>query len=298
MSEVTATIIEPVDVLKAPEPSVVYTLPTATVGNMEAIEGFVANVEKFFADVKIDPTNPEQVKQLKALRADVNKAATAIDDKRKGMDKDVKAAMADADKALNTLRDRLKAVYAKTGEQIAEADRLWADARRSLLQGEYEAVAPALVELITLDAFIGAEPKLMQKQWGGNKACNALDDMVERAVQDRDQLAQAGLAHPNEADAVYCRTLDVRAALAEDKRLKDAEAAAAEHAAKAQALRETIERPRPKPEPKPEPRQEQPQPLSRYTFEFDGTYAQAAEVKRLLVSMGVGNRTMKKVRLG
>ena len=294
MSEETATIIEPVDVLKAPEPSVVYTLPTATVGNMEAIEGFVANVEKFFADVKIDPTNPEQVKELKALRADVNKAAAAIDNKRKGMDKDVKAAMADADKALNTLRDRLKAVYAKTGEQIAEADRLWSEARRSLLQGEYEAVAPALVELIPLDAFIGAEPKLMQKSWGGNKACNALDDMVERAVADRDQLAQAGLAHPNEADAVYCRTLDVRSALAEDKRLKDAEAAAAEHAAKAQALRETIERPKPQPK----PRQEQPQPLSRYTFEFDGTEAHAAEVKRLLVSMGVGNRTMKKVRLG
>ena len=202
MGEVAATIIEPVDVLKAPEPSVVYTLPTATVGNMEAIEGFVANVEKFFADVKIDPANAEQVKQLKALRADVNKAATAIDDKRKGMDKDVKAAMSDADNALNALRDRLKAVYKKTGEQIDEADRLWAEARRSLLQGEYEAVAPALVELIPLDAFIGAEPKLMQKQWGGNKACNALDDMVERAVQDREQLAQAGLAHPNESDAV------------------------------------------------------------------------------------------------
>lgn len=294
MSEEAATIIEPVDVLKAPEPSVVYTLPTATVGNMEAIEGFVANVEKFFADVKIDPTNPEQVKQLKALRTDVNKAAAAIDDKRKGMDKDVKAAIADADKALNTLRDRLKAVYAKTGEQIAEADRLWAEARRSLLQGEYEAVAPALVELIPLDAFIGAEPKLMQKSWGGNKACNALDDMVERAVADREQLAQAGLAYPNEADAVYCRTLDVRAALAEDKFQKDATEAAAEHAAKAQALRETIERPKPQPK----PRQEQPQPLSRYTFEFDGTEAQAAEVKRLLVSMGVGNRTMKKVRLG
>lgn len=294
MSEETATIIEPVDVLKAPEPSVVYMLPTATVGNMEAIEGFVANVEKFFADVKIDPTNPEQVKQLKALRTDVNKAAAAIDDKRKGMDKDVKAAMADADKALNTLRDRLKAVYAKTGEQIAEADRLWSEARRSLLQGEYEAVAPALVELIPLDAFIGAEPKLMQKSWGGNKACNALDDMVERAVADREQLAQAGLAYPNEADAVYCRTLDVRAALAEDKFQKDAAEAAAEHAAKAQALRETIERPKPQPK----PRQEQPQPLSRYTFEFDGTEAQAAEVKRVLVSLGVGNRTMKKVRLG
>lgn len=294
MSEETATIIEPVDVLKAPEPSVVYTLPTATVGNMEAIEGFVANVEKFFADAKIDPTNPEQVKQLKSLRADVNKAAAAIDDKRKGMDKDVKAAMADADNALNALRDRLKAVYKKTGEQIAEADRLWAEARRSLLQGEYEAVAPALVELIPLDAFIGAEPKLMQKSWGGNKACNALDDMVERAVADREQLAQAGLAYPNEADAVYCRTLDVRAALAEDKFQKDAADRRAEHAAKAQALRETIERPKPQPK----PRQEQPQPLSRYTFEFDGTEAQAGEVKRLLVSMGVGNRTMKKVRLG
>ena len=300
MSE-EATIIEPVDVLKAPEPSVVYTLPTATVGNMEAIEGFVANVEKFFADVKIDPTNPEQVKQLKALRADVNKAAAAIDDKRKGMDKDVKAAMADADKALNTLRDRLKAVYAKTGEQIAEADRLWAEARRSLLQGEYESVAPALVELITLDVFIGAEPKLMQKQWGGNKACNTLDDMVVQAVRDREEIAGAGLAHHVEADAAYCRTLDVRAALAEDKRLRDAEAAAAAHAEAARALLEKVSAPdaAPRPNPAPQQRENVPQaqsePLCRYSFSFVGTESQAEQVKRLMVSLGVSERKMARL---
>lgn len=292
--EVHAEVVEPANLAKVPEPAIAYTLPTAKIGNLDAIEQFVANVERFFGGAEINPADKEQVKQLRGLRADINKAANAINDKRKAMDKDVKAALSEADGALNDLRDRLKSVYDKTGEQIAEADRLWADARRSLLQGEYESVAPSLVELITLDVFIGAEPKLMQKSWGGNKACNALDDMVERAVADREQLAQAGLAYPNEADAVYCRTLDVRAALAEDKFQKDAAEAAAEHAAKAQALRETIERPKPQPK----PRQEQPQPLSRYTFEFDGTEAQAGEVKRLLVSLGVGNRTMKKVRLG
>lgn len=298
--EVHAEVVEPANLAKVPEPAIAYTLPTAKIGNLEAIEQFVANVERFFGGVEINPADKEQVKQLRGLRADINKAANAINDKRKAMDKDVKAALSEADGALNDLRDRLKSVYDKTGEQIAEADRLWADARRSLLQGEYESVAPALVELITLDAFIAAEPKLMQKQWGGNKACNALDDMVVQAVRDRDEIAGAGLAHPVEADAAYCRTLDVRAALAEDKRLRDAEAAAA-HAEAARALREKVSAPDAAPQPNPAPQQResapqaQSEPLCRYSFSFVGTESQAEQVKRLMVSLGVSERKMARL---
>lgn len=299
--EVHAEVVEPANLAKVPEPAIAYTLPTAKIGNLDAIEQFVANVERFFGGVEINPADKEQVKQLRGLRADINKAANAINDKRKAMDKDVKAALQEADGALNDLRDRLKSVYDKTGEQIAEADRLWADARRSLLQGEYESVAPALVELITLDAFIAAEPKLMQKQWGGNKACNALDDMVVQAVRDREEIAGAGLAHHVEADAAYCRTLDVRAALAEDKRLRDAEAAAAAHAEAARALREKVSAPDAAPQPNPAPQQResapQPQsePLCRYSFSFVGTESQAEQVKRLMVSLGVSERKMARL---
>lgn len=299
--EVHAEVVEPANLAKVPEPAIAYTLPTAKIGNLDAIEQFVANVERFFGGVEIDPADKEQVKQLRGLRADINKAANAINDKRKAMDKDVKAALSEADGALNDLRDRLKSVYDKTGEQIAEADRLWAEARRSLLQGEYESVAPSLVELITLDAFIGAEPKLMQKQWGGNRACNTLDDMVVQAVRDRDEIAGAGLAHPVEADAAYCRTLDVRAALAEDKRLRDAEAAAAAHAAAARALRERVSAPDAAPQPNPAPQQResapqaQSEPLCRYSFSFVGTESQAEQVKRLMVSLGVSERKMARL---
>lgn len=296
--EVHAEVVEPVNLAKPPEPAVTYTLPSAKVGNLDAIERFVASVEDFFAGVEIDPADKEQVKQLRGLRADINKAANAINDKRKAMDKDVKAAMSEADGALNGLRDRLKSVYDKTGEQIAAADALWHQARRSLLEREYGAVAPDLSEVIAIDAFIAAEPKLMKKEWGGTKACNAVDDMVAQAVRDREEIAGAGLAHPVEADAAYCRTLDVRAALAEDKRLREAEAAAAEHAEKARALREKVSAPvaAPEPEPAREARESAPQaqaePLRRYSFSFVGTESQADQVKRLLVSLGVSERKM------
>ena len=243
MSEaIEAEVVEPsANLAKAPDPAIAYTLPTVTVGNLEGVERFVAQVEAFFEGVEIDPTDPDQVKALKGLRADVNKAANAIDGKRKDMDRAVKGAMSEADGALNALRDRLKEVYAKTGRQIEEADAIWLQGRTALLRHEYEGAAPDLAELIPLDAFAAKEPKLLQKSWKGPKACDKLDEMIAEAVADRKRLAESDLAHPVEADAVYCRTLDIKDALDEDRRLKVAEAERKAHLAASKQLQEQVE---------------------------------------------------------
>ena len=221
-TEVEAEIIEPVNLAKAPEPAITYTLPTATIDNLQAVEEYVGSIEEFFAGVRIDVADDAQVKDLKAMRADLNKVAKAIDDKRKGMDREVKAAMSEADGALNGLRDRVRAVYASTGKQIEEAERLRLEARSKLLSDEYEAVAPDLMALIPLEAFIAREPKLLHKSVTGNAACNLLDDLVAKAVGERKTLET--LEHACEADMAYCRTLDVAKALAENARLVKAEA--------------------------------------------------------------------------
>ena len=269
-----------------------------TVGNLEGVERFVAQVEAFFEGVDIDPADPEQVKALKGLRADVNKAANAIDGKRKDMDRAVKGAMSEADGALNALRDRLKEVYAKTGRRIEEADAIWLQGRTALLRHEYEGAAPDLAELIPLDAFTAREPKLLQKSWKGPKACDKLDEMIAEAVADRERLAESDLAYPVEADAVYCETLDLKAALDEDRRLKVAEAAKQAHLAASRQLQEQVEARREREAPKPEPApQEPPEGLSRWTISFTGTEAQAAEVKALMVRLGVADRKCKRSAL-
>lgn len=241
MSEtIEAEVVQTANLAKAPAPAVSYTLPTVTVGNMEAVESFVAQVEEFFDGCEIDPTDADQVKALKGLRADVNKAASAIDGKRKDMDRAVKGAMAEADGALNALRDRLKAVYAKTGAQIEEADRIWLHRRWGLLAEEYEGLAPDLIPLIDIGAFADAERRLVQKSTTDAKACAILGDMVARAVEERETLKGLSLPHAVEADKAYCETLSLKAAIDEDKRLTEAEAAKAEHEARMRELEEAV----------------------------------------------------------
>lgn len=227
--EVKAEVIEPVNLAKAPKPAIAYTLPTVKIENLENIESFVSNIEAFFGGVEIDVDDPDQVKQLKDVRADINKVAKAIDDGRKEMDKAINGARAEADGALNALRDRVKAVYDSTGRQIEEANERQKQARLKLLADEYEAAAPDLMEIIPLEVYISKEPKLVSrgKRFTGNKACDLLDDMIADAVHDRERIRDGEYA--TEADMVYCKTLDLRAAMDEVDRLKRAKAERESH---------------------------------------------------------------------
>ena len=218
--EVKAEVIEPVNLAKAPKPAIAYTLPTVRIENLDDIDAFVSDIERFFGGVEIDVDDQEQVKQLRDLRADINKVAKAIDDGRKGRDKAINGAMAEADDAMNDLRDRVKSVYDATGKQIDEAAERQKQARINILAGEYEAVAPDLMELIPLEVFIAKNQKLVSrdKRFTGDKACDLLDEMIADAVHDRERIREAEYA--TEADMAYCRTLDIRAALDENDRLK------------------------------------------------------------------------------
>lgn len=312
--EVRAEVIEPVvNLAKAPEAIITYTLPTAKVDNLEAVEEYVSSVEKFFSDVKIDTTDPEQVKQLKGMRTAVKKIADAINGKRIAMDKDVKSSMSEADGALNSLRDRMNAVYAATGKQIEEADALWFQARTNVLLREYEGIAPDLVKLIPLDAFVAREKKLVQKSWTGTKACDTLDDMVAKAVAERETLE--GLPYANEADMVYCRTLSMADAMAENARLAKAKEEADAHKAEAEDLaRKVAERAEcPAPEPAPVPLQSplaeamgraeeavkgagpqvRGEPLFDWDMRFTATKSQAMKIRDYAKSVGAAGKGMK-----
>ena len=287
-----AEIIEPVGALaKAPEPVIEYTLPTAKVGNTEQIEAFVSRIEEFFADVRIDPCDAEQAKQLKGLRADVNKVANAINAKRVAMDKDVKASISEADGVLNGLRDRLKAVYDSTGKQIAQAEEWWLSCRIELLQAEYEGVAPDLAQLVPLGAFTAREKRLVQKSWKDAKACKEFDDMVCKAVEDRQRVRDMELSYPVEADAVFCRTLSIEAAMDEDKRLRDAAKARAEHEARARELDRKVGA---APEPEPEPQAES----SMWGLFFQGDKMDAVAVKTAVECLGIPCKCRERTETG
>lgn len=306
--EVKAEVIEPVNLAKAPKPAIAYTLPTVKIENLENIESFVSNIEAFFGGVEIDVDDPDQVKQLKDVRADINKVAKAIDDERKEMDKAINGARAEADGALNALRDRVKAVYDSTGRQIEEANERRKQARLKLLAGEYEAVAPDLMELIPLEVFIAKEPKLVSrdKRFTGNKACDLLDDMIADAVHDRERIRDGEYA--TEADMVYCKTLDLRAAMDEVDRLKRAKAERESHRQAAtrldiavgrahEAVTAANEAEAAKEPQKTETPPQKPPRRFLYRLEFEATDADVIKVRDFMRTLpGLEGKAYKKVR--
>lgn len=292
--EVEAEIIAPVNLAKAPEPSIVFTLPTAKVQNMEEVEWFVAQIEKYFAGIEIDPTDADQVKALKGVRADANKVAKAIDDKRKEMDKAVKGAMSEADGALNGLRDRVKKVYDESGEQIAEADRLWLCHRKAMLAEEYAAVAPDLVELIPLESFFNRDPKIAQKSYGEKKATSTLDDIVIAVTAERESVLR--LPNPTQADMVYCQTLSVAEAVKESDRVTAQREAAEAHKAEAAKLEASrLERSQQMAAQAVAAHFEEvaPEPKKVWTLVFEGTSDQAHRIHGFVVESGAKGLSLK-----
>ena len=306
--EVQAEVIEPVNLAKAPKPAIAYTLPTVRIENLDDIDAFVSDIERFFGGVEIDVDDQEQVKQLRDLRADINKVAKAIDDGRKGMDKAINGAMAEADDAMNDLRDRVKSVYDATGKQIDEAAERQKQARINILAGEYEAVAPDLMELIPLEVFIAKNQKLVSrdKRFTGDKACDLLDEMIADAVHDRERIREAEYA--TEADMAYCRTLDIRAALDEVDRLKREKAERESHEQAATRLDIAVGRAHEavmaanaseadKEPPEPEPPPQKPSKRFLFRLEFEATEEDGIKVRDFMRNMpSLEGKLYKKVK--
>lgn len=306
--EVKAEVIEPVNLAKAPKPAIAYTLPTVKIENLDNIEEFVSSIEGFFGSICIDVDDQEQVKQLRDLRADINKVANAIDDERKGMDKAINGARAEADDALNALRDRVKAVYDATGEQIDEAAERQKRARLNVLAREYEAVAPDLMGLIPLEVFVAKNPKLVSrdKRFTGNKACDLLDEMVAEAVHDRERIRDGEYA--TEADMVYCKTLDLRKALDENDRLKREKAERESHEQAAtrldiavgrahEAVMAANEAEADKEPPEPETPPQKPSKRFLFRLEFEATEEDGIKVRDFMRNMpSLEGKLYKKVK--
>lgn len=273
--EVQAEVIEPaiVNLAKAPEPAITYTLPQVTIGNLSEVDAFIAGMEKYFADVKIDIYDKDQVKALKDTRADINKVADAIDKKRKAMNKEIKAASSEAENVLKGMHSRVKAIYDLMGKQMDQAEEERRQARYNILRREYEDLAPDLMELIPLESFLDREPKLLGATWVATKACKELGEMIRKAVHERDLIRESGIEFPNDADRVYCQTLDMakaydrNAQLVEERKQREAhmDAAARLDQAIGRAHQAVMGQSAPEPEPEPAPAQTQPEPAPTQT---------------------------------
>lgn len=293
--EVQADVIEPVlNLAKAPEPAITFTLPVVTIGNTDDIDRFIANVEDYFKGIEIDVTDDEQVKALKDARADVNKIATAINKKRTDMNKEIKAASRAAEDTLKSMHSRILGVVGGIDVQLKEAEDLFKQSRWNNLTREYEALAPDLMDLIPLQFFVDKESKLMGKTWKGPKACDELGKMIAKAVHERELLRESGIEFAADADRIYCQTLDLAKAHDHNAKLVEECKAREAHAQASSRLDMALNRAREactaEPEPQPEPvligidlattpEPAQPADIRKYRLVFKATKEEAYKVR-------------------
>ena len=186
------------------------------------------------------------------------------------------------------MHSRVKAIYDLMGKQMDQAEEERRQARYNILWREYEDLAPDLMELIPLDSFLAREPKLMGATWIATKACKELGEMIRKAVHERDLIRESGIEFPNDADRVYCQTLDIakaydrNAQLVEERKQREAhmDAAARLDQAIGRAHQAVVGQSAPEPEPEPVQTQPaQPADLRKYRLVFMATKEEAYKVR-------------------
>lgn len=265
---------------------------------------------KQFDGIKIE--TDDDFKVAKAMRAELNKRAKEINAARLALGREYDVVKDEFYEQCKTLVEVFETAAGVIDTTIKARENEMARARRELLAEEYAGLAPDMVKLIPLDSYIKRQPKLLQRSWTPTKACVTLGEMVTAAVADREVLRSSSLDFEADADRVYCATLDLNAALAENKRLCDERAKREAHIEAARKLDEELSSkaaaasslaqveapcsPEPVTEAAPSEQPAADGPLCEWSFGFTGTRDQAMRIAAFARSVGVESDGIRKVK--
>lgn len=246
-------------------------------------------VEKFDG---MEIVTEDDRKAAKKIRAELKSKITDIERARVDLGKSYDAPKFAFNDQCRKLTGIISDQINHIDKRLKEMDEAFAVDRRNALEREYEGVAPDLMALIPLDAFIGKNPKLMGRSIVETKACKTLDNMIVQAVEDRETIRNSGLQYADECDRMYCETLDLKRAISRNSELIEAERARAAHAVKSEAVDRAVHS---APVVKPIPRQNarlgdelkgEPE-LTDWRFDFTASRAVAEQIARYARSLGV-----------
>lgn len=155
------------------------------------------------------------LKEAKALRADLRKMSKALNDRRKA----VKAALTAPVRAFEERCKEIDAIIlapcAVIDEAVKEQEAAEKQERREKLAQAYADFAPALVRAVPFERIL--DDKWLNKSFGEKKAENALFEKVDELSSDWSALKGQQLNFPQETEAEFYRTLSLKAALEFDK---------------------------------------------------------------------------------
>lgn len=288
--EVTAEVIETTEL------AVTYT-PAVITDNLAALEAYVDEQIKPYMGMAIDPESDAELKNARAVMAELNKLKKPIEDERKRVKREY-------DAPLKAFEAKVKGITSKIDEardfvkvQVENADEEFKARRRAHLAEEYEGVAGLLAGVIPFEAIL--EPEWLRRSKAESAAEAALQDKAATALKGYETLMKKQLVHADEVIKRYAETLDVISALELEDELNERDRQMAEFKA-AQEQVEAVRNPEPEPMPEPEPEPEQDTqdtsvPVLRWSLnmEFTGTREYAKAIADTLKRLGITGATIK-----
>lgn len=231
----------------------------------------------------------DERKQAAKFRAGIREKAREINQARIELSKAYDAPKAEFKRRCDDVIGVLNAQADEIDRRLKEIDQAFVCDRTALLANEYETFAPLLMADIPLDVFTRVNSRLLGRSWSDAKACGELRRMIQEAIANRKLIADTHPSYAIDADAVYCKTLDVSAAFAESNRLADRAKERVEHAASINAsptarIAEAYADAAPHVE-----------PASQWNFVFTATKTQAQLIAEYARSIGVNTGSIKRV---
>lgn len=263
--------------------------------DFDAMKVAAQSIVSEFENLKIE--TEEDRKLAKGYRSQLNKYIKEVDESRISLVRKYNEPADDFKKNC----DELKGVFAEAIKTIDEGlkkkDEEFEKNRKRALADEYDYIAPDLVELIPLQRYIDLESKLTGRTWSESKALAAFAEMVIEVVKNRQIMLSQNLEFKDEADMVFCQTLDLSRALARNTELVEEREAKEEHERLAKEVEEArADRSISTPTHVAPSKVAKVDALVMWSFEFEGTKHQAEAIADFARAMGVKSEGIKRIK--
>lgn len=275
---------------EAKELAVEYSAPSIS-ANFDALEAHVRKIVSEYDGAKYDLTDKTVLAGAKNDRAYLNSLKGEIETRRKAVKKAYCMPLDAFEARCKGITSIIDGAAQNIKAQLDQAE----EERKAFIYGNLKAHYEEFAELL---APVVPYEQLHEKQWlnksfGQVKAEKALEAKVEAVARDWETLkGQSGMAHYEDAEREFFRTLDLGAALNAARRATEYEERIAEMKA---AMEPAPIEPQPvQAHAEPQPIGQRGEPLCDWTIEVRGaTRSQMEEVAKLLRSCGITGRIQK-----
>lgn len=291
------------EVIGTTELTVTYT-PAVIENNLAALRDYVDEQIKPYLGMAIDPESDAELKNARAVMAELNKLKKPIEDERKRVKREYDAPLKAFEAEVEAITSKIDEARDFVKVQVDNADDAFKSRRKAHLREEYEGVAGLLAGVIPFEAI--CEPEWLRRSKAESAAEAALQDKAQTALKGYETLMKKQLVHADEVIKRYAETLDVISALELEDELNERDRQMAEFKAaqeQVEAVRQPEPEPQSEPEPQPEPRpQPEPEttknsagPVMRWSLsmEFTGTRGYAKVIADTLNRLGITGATIK-----